>query len=176
MRGGMPSRGGGALGRAYAAVGALTPLPVDCGLLCGAACCKDRKESGCGEEYGMLLFPGEAGRFHGVGGFRLEHVDYMAGRAWMLFCDLGCGCVRRLRPLACRVFPLAPHVGEGGRVVARPDPRARAICPLADGGRLDPRFTRAVGRAFRELAQDAESLRFMKLLSCELDELGRFFR
>ena len=36
----------------------VTPLKNDCGRVCGARCCRPLD----GEETGMLLFPGEAGR------------------------------------------------------------------------------------------------------------------
>jgi hypothetical protein len=39
--------------RAYARLGRLTPIPADCGKLCGKRCCQG------GEDDGMILFPGE---------------------------------------------------------------------------------------------------------------------
>jgi hypothetical protein len=71
------------------------------------------------------------------------------------------------------VFPLAPHVGKNGAVTALPDPRARRMCPLADGTQLDGRFRAAVGKAFGELAREPKMLDFMRLISWELDDLRR---
>ena len=40
--------------QAYACLGRITPIPADCGKLCGAKCCKGNDDDG------MILFPGEA--------------------------------------------------------------------------------------------------------------------
>jgi hypothetical protein len=120
----------------------------------------------------MLLFPGEAARLAGEPNFRVSRISYMDHPAWLLTCDGTCD--RSLRPLSCRIFPLAPHV-EGNTVTALPDPRARRMCPLADGKSLDPRFTQAVNRAFAVLAKEPKSLAFMGRISQELGELRRFW-
>ncbi|MDR3121774.1 MAG: hypothetical protein LBU58_10665 [Clostridiales bacterium] len=210
---------GALIARAYQIIGRETPLPADCGKLCGAACCRDggdqtgtpdfgggasgmdsdasgsdgdapdfggdngsNETPGGGEPsgddeaapdaLGMLLFPGEADALFGVEGFHISRIRYLDSRVWFLVCEGT--CERRLRPLACRIFPLAPHVGGDGAVSALPDPRARRMCPLADGEFLQPRFRRAVGKALRALAQEPKMLEFMRLISAELDELRRF--
>lgn len=147
-------------------IGDATPLPADCGKLCGAKCCRD-------DDAGMLLFPGEAARLARTPGFEIGRIEYMGGETWLLCCEGFCN--RELRPLACRIFPLAPHVEADGGVTALPDPRARRMCPLADGSCLDRRFRNAVGRALAYLGHDPRMLAFMRRLSSELDELRRFF-
>jgi hypothetical protein len=124
------------------------------------------------EEMGMLLFPGEARRMHGVAGFKISRIKYMGKRVWFMTCAGACS--RWTRPLACRVFPLAPHVDGNGNVSALPDPRAARMCPLADGAALDRRFRAAVGRAFDALAQEPKMLSFMQSMSLELEEMRRF--
>ena len=123
---------------------------------------------------GMLLFPGEADLLSQETGFRLYRIRYMGSRVWFLVCDGVCD--RRKRPLACRIFPLAPFVNDAGAVNAQPDPRARRMCPLAGGEHLDPAFCRAVAKAFRHLAREPELMEFMRLMSEELTELRDFIK
>lgn len=69
-----------------------TPLRTDCGVLCGARCCKGDDETG------MLLFPGEPTALR---------VIETEGRRLAV-----CGgvCDRNERPLSCRIFPFFPFV------------------------------------------------------------------
>ena len=149
---------------AYRILGDTTPIPADCGKLCGAACCKGDGETG------MLLFPGEAPRLAKIAGFRVLRIDYMDTRQWLLICEGTCD--RNLRPLSCRIFPLAPKVHEDGSVTARLDPRAMGVkCPLAIMRYLDSGFTERVSRVFSLLGGDPQCLAFMRAVSGELDEL-----
>lgn len=152
--------------QAYAILGDATPIPADCGKLCGAACCQGD------DDVGMLLFPGEAVHLSRVPGFRVFRIDYMEGRSWLLTC--GGECDRSLRPLACRIFPLGPKVAPDDTVSARPDPRAKPMCPLADGEFLDRRFRRRVEKVFALFAEEPKMLELMTRISEELDELERF--
>lgn len=143
------------LDRAYAAIGALTPMGQDCGALCGAACCQlDADGQG-----GVYLFPGEAER--------LEGCDWVARIdphpfAPVMLCRGTCD--RERRPLGCRIFPLTPAPGKDGRWTVRLDARARAMCPLTAGGirALAPAFTRAVRDALRAVAGDPEGEAFLR--------------
>ena len=133
--------------RARALIGDRTPLRIDCGKLCGAACCQP-DEDGQG---GMYLFPGEEALLPGAGG------DF----APIYTCDGR--CARGERPLACRIFPLTPVKKEHGWGV-KMDVRARAMCPLARFGTrgLDPEFVRAVRDAVRLIAADPEGEAFLE--------------
>ena len=71
----------------------LTPLAFDCGRLCGSHCCQG------GADAGMRLFPGETAD----SGFTVRDT---ADGGRLLLC--GGHCDRRVRPLACRIFPLFP--------------------------------------------------------------------
>ncbi len=129
----------------------VTPLKTDCGRVCGGECCKG--DAGTG----MLLFPGErtALRVYEENGRRVAV----------------CGgvCAREDRPLACRLFPFFP-VAEGGRVTARVDPRAYAVCPLARqwrNVRFDRRFLRRVKTAGKLLQKDPACAAFMKEITEE---------
>ncbi|MDR2931908.1 MAG: hypothetical protein LBV27_02260 [Oscillospiraceae bacterium] len=150
--------------RANDLIGDRTPIRADCGRLCAAACCQ-------GDDYGMLLFPGEAARLANIPGFKVSRFRYMGSRAWLLSCPGTCN--RAYRPLSCRIFPLAPHISANGAVSALPDPRGRRMCPLWDGRHLDSGFRKAVERALGYLGHDPAMLGFMRLISEELDDLRK---
>ena len=126
---------------AYTALATVTPIPADCGTLCGARCCKGDTESG------MLLFPGEAAFLQLSCPTRIVH-----GVAFNFFVCNGT-CRRSRRPLACRIFPLAPYY-DGSTLRVIPDPRARYLCPLLSPEALpllSPEFYDAVQTAFAAL-------------------------
>ncbi|MGI6265113.1 MAG: hypothetical protein ACOYJY_06590 [Acutalibacteraceae bacterium] len=152
--------------RIYALLEEITPLPVDCGRVCGGACCK-----GGDEIRGMRLFPGEgnwlAERFP-AGAF-IPTAD-----GPLLVCSGECD--RHWRPVACRIFPLFPLLGEDGRIRVRTDPRAAAICPLArveDRVRLRREFVRTVRQTGRLLTADPACRTFLREQSQQLEEWGR---
>ena len=146
--------------QARALVGDLTPLKSDCGALCGAACCQ-ADEDGQG---GMYLFPGEETLLPGAGG-DFAPIYTCAGT-----------CAREERPLACRIFPLAPRRIKGGGFRAQMDARGRPVCPLSRQSRqaLDPAFIEAVEAAFTLLAQDEEYARYLTALDALVREYARF--
>lgn len=69
-------------------MGELTPLTVDCGVLCNGACCKGD------EQTGMRLFPHEDSSLNVR---KIENGERLA------VCNGSCD--RAERPLACRIFP-----------------------------------------------------------------------
>ncbi|MCE5343699.1 MAG: hypothetical protein LLF96_09005 [Eubacteriales bacterium] len=115
-----------------------TPLKMDCGRLCGAACCQP-DETG---ENGMLLFPFEEKLYRKpIEGFdyKLVDDDRLFKGGVRLVCEGE--CPREHRPLACRIFPLRIRVAcydenPEVRVRAELDPRAWAVCPLLEQGGL----------------------------------------
>ena len=155
--------------KAYDLIGSLTPLKgADCGRLCDKICCR-------GDKAGMLLFPGEENIFEGIVGFEVEEIEYMetAGMK-LLMCDGE--CERGLRPLACRIFPVAPLADENGGFGAVGDIRGRRMCPIWDLKYVDRAFLKAVKKAFGLLSGDSEMAAFMRLVSAEQEELMRFYR
>lgn len=154
------------LKEAFEIIGGATPLATDCGALCDAVCCKG--------EGGMLLFPGEADMLSGLPGFRLYRVPYGLRRVWWLSCAGYCD--REIRPLACRMYPLAPRVDAEGQVSAWRDLRAIGTCPIVRAEPFDPRFEDAVEKAFRLLARDPAMLSFMRTVSDEIEALDRLIR
>lgn len=149
----------------YARIGALTPLKSDCGRMCGGACCS------VGDDLpGMFLFPGEEAMYEGKPGFVLRTAP-LPGYGPVTLLDCGGTCQRDLRPLSCRIFPLAPNV-QGDTVTVRLDPRGRAVCPLSRGSRgaLHGAFVDAVQQVFEELLRHPETAPFLRALSREIDE------
>ena len=149
----------------------VTPLPTDCGAFCSAACCKDDPDY---ETSGMLLFPGEEALY-----------DNPAAKMWMALSPSGLAhegkpvpllscklpCPRRMRPLACRLFPLTPYV-KGDKLTVRIDVRARPVCPLCDSGLagLSPEFVSAVKQALRILWAQPEQRVYLRTLTEHLKE------
>lgn len=142
-----------ALLRAREMLDEITPLAVDCGALCGAACCQ-ADEDGQG---GVHLFPGEAALYEGCEWATISEGDI----APILVCR-GV-CERQNRPLGCRIFPLTPFY-KGGAWDVIMDARARGMCPLVRSGvrGLDPRFVASARRAVQLIAAEPEGEAFLK--------------
>lgn len=149
----------------YSPFDTLTPLRFDCGRLCGGACCQAGPELP-----GMYLFPGEQELFEGKEGFQIKEATLPGyGPVPLLVCSGQCD--RAMRPLACRVFPLAPKLMDG-KLTVRADPRGRAVCPLARDGAagMTQAFKSAALDAFAALLERPQTNNFMKALLVYLDE------
>ncbi len=142
--------------RLYRLFDGVTPLKTDCGVLCGAACCKGDGKTG------MRLFPGEE--------TSLPAAETPDGRF-----ALCCGaCEREARPLACRIFPFFPIPDKNGRIAVQADPRAVNLCPLARQAQavaFDRRFLRRVKKAGVLLAKEPECLAFLRETAAEFEEI-----
>ena len=153
----------------YKRLDALTPLPLDCGSLCGKLCC----ESGGGDETGMYLFPGEEALFRGKEGYRILPSNFIYGngkRANLLLCTQP--CKREERPLSCRIFPLVPYYRRGSGVRIILDPRA-SICPLTHPearGCISRLFAAELLLAFRLLSAFTPVQDFLEGLTNILDD------
>ncbi len=131
--------------RAYAILGNITPIPADCGELCGAKCCAGDQNSG------MILFPGEKEFLSRADFLNIQERDINGFPVDFATCDGRCS--RRLRPISCRIFPLAPF-WDGEALKILPDPRAAYICPLLKASEfISPEFTRAVEEAISALVK-----------------------
>ena len=153
---------------AYSALRFVTPLPhgLDCGKLCGARCCQG------GDNDGMELFWGEERLFAHDPRFTVR----TDGTRRILVCR-GV-CERRMRPLACRMFPFYPipqetEHGLSVRVVY--DLRGLKICPLVREARKpDPRFAAAVQKAGRILLRDPHNVQIMRETAAMFEDLITF--
>ncbi len=154
-----------------------TPLCVDCGQLCGDACCT-------GDDSGMFLFPGETEVYKLLNpdGFRIEMSDLSYSyngknfKTPILFCKGNCD--RYIRPLACRIFPLTPIITDDGKLEIITDPRAKSVCPLAKTLYLDEYdtdFVMSVKKAFVLLSKNKQVRAFLEEYTKYINEFKKFF-
>ncbi len=144
----------------------LTPVPFDCGELCGKLCCQGDDESG------MYLFPGEEKLFLGNDNFTVLKTDITSGKRAVNLLVCHGPCRRTDRPLSCRIFPLVPLYRKGCTLEIIEDPRAR-ICPLTHpeaAGCIDPVFINEVTYAFQVLLKVPEVAEFLDTLSYVLED------
>lgn len=161
---------------AYRILDRVTPLKIDCGQLCGAACCKD----GGHDDAGMYLYPGESCMYAA----RPEWLSisqsaftYGDSQAHALLAQCNGTCDRRMRPLSCRIFPLIPYKKVASPLTIIMDPRARAMCPLSQMlsiDKLDTKFVEAVSYVFHFLIKSKQVRAFIQEQSYLLDEYLRF--
>lgn len=147
----------------------LTPLKSDCGIYCGGACCASESD----DERGMLLFPGEEELYLGCDFAKIEPAEfYGIPHAKILVCEGD--CPRDMRPLCCRIFPIAPQQKASGFGV-RLDRRAFAVCPLCGYGAsaFDKDFVNACREAFNLLAMDKYCRAYLVAWSALMDEYAR---
>ncbi|MBQ4517786.1 MAG: hypothetical protein II997_04265 [Clostridia bacterium] len=144
----------------------LTPIPFDCGEMCGKLCCQGDDESG------MYLFPGEARLFSGKENFSVLSTDFeVSGKPVELLVCHG-PCKREERPLSCRIFPLIGLYRKGSTLQIIKDPRAN-FCPLTHPeakGCLDPEFIKEVRHAFSVLIKIPAVAEFLDALSYILED------
>ncbi len=162
----------------YVLTGRATPLDGDCGLLCGSICCRpDRKNS-----LGVYLFPGEESLFPEKGSwFAREHHDpkeYDFPDNWtgpVHFIKCHSPCPREARPLACRFFPLAPHLlTDGTLLLIHETARLPYKCPLIAGNvPLRGDFIEVTALAWQVLLKDP---RILKLVEEDSRERERTLR
>lgn len=136
------------LKRIYKILDGVTPVEGDCGALCRARCCKG------GEHDGMWLLPDED--------LLLKDADFLTIHETLEGKYAVCTgrCDRKLRPIACRIFPYFPLLfrtrAGTHSVKPMPDPRALATCALfhQDAPEISPAFQQAVRRAGMLMLQD----------------------
>ena len=156
----------------YTFYGDTTPLCVDCGKLCGGACC----ESDDNEETGMYLFPGEEKLFFNNPDFKIIDSEflYRKKRAKILICKGVCN--RSIRPLSCRIFPIIPYIKSNDFSLIF-DPRANSLCPLtklSDISELDKKFIKKTESVIKLLLKFKETRLFLECLSDILDDYLKF--
>lgn len=138
----------------------LTPLRVDCGQVCGGACCRGDAT------IGMRLFPFEESTLS---------VTESSDGVRLAVCSGTCD--RSKRPLSCRIFPFFPVVDEKGKVFVEPDYRAYRVCPLIehmDEIEFDKRFFKALKKVGKILANNKECLEFLRQTTEEIDTYKAF--
>ena len=115
-----------------------TPVPFDCGSICGAACCA----TDGGQTMGIYLLPGEE-KVHDKNDPWLtwsmdEAQDYDFPEAWrgkvpFVACRGPAYCKRDKRPIQCRTFPLKPYLTRDRELVMiYDDDDLPYSCPLIE--------------------------------------------
>ena len=161
----------------YRLLDRVSPIQGDCGVLCGRACCD------CGDllsdqakdfRLGMYLLPGEEKLFTKKEDWltwnadSVEDYDFPAswsGKVYFVQCHNAPQCVRKLRPIQCRTFPLAPHITEDGvfHLIWNTDDLPYA-CPLVkEKTPLNGGFIRATYTVWKRLMQDPLIFDLVKL-------------
>ncbi len=142
----------------------VSPVPYDCGALCGAACCGTSETEFTGD-MGIYLLPGEDAvhdraddwlRWSEHDASEYDFPDSWDGKVYFVKCKDAPRCPRDKRPIQCRTFPLEPHfTPEGELVMVRCDWDLPYSCPLIDGeAELSPDFIKATGTAWKHLVRD----------------------
>jgi hypothetical protein len=155
--------------KAYRMLENSTPLRFDCGLVCNKKCCSGDNDNG------MHLYPGEEILQQNSGFLSVRKEPF--GDSDVLFGVCNDSCIRKLRPLSCRIFPYAPYIDLSGRLSIIEDPRAKYLCPLLSDEveiKLNRMFKRDIIRVFRILVRDEEIKGYIHTLSKVLDEYARF--
>lgn len=176
----------------YRLLDRVSPVPFDCGELCGCACCLPE-----GDDLGIYLLPGEEKIFTGCEKWLTwnyddaedyEFPDSWHGKIPFICCNTPPVCDRSMRPIQCRTYPVAPHllsgddVSEEKLILILSDIDAPYICPLIeansvsvygsddDGGddlMLDERFLKATYTVWKHLIKDPLIRDLVKLDSDE---------
>ena len=109
----------------YRLLDRVSPLQGDCGVLCGRACCDcdNLPDIDKDAEYGIYLLPGEDKLFTRQEDWLTWNIDSAEkygfppswhGQVYFVQCKTPPICVRKMRPLQCRTFPLTPHITARG--------------------------------------------------------------
>jgi len=158
----------------YRLLDKVSPLDSDCGILCNSACCcggdnsnstGDAEDNASDLEIGMYLLPGEEKLFTRKEDWLLWNIeqaeDYdfpesWRGKVYFVKCKNAPGCVRELRPIQCRTFPLQPHITkEGVFQLILHSGELRYQCPLIEKKiPLEDRFIKATYTVWKRLLKD----------------------
>ncbi len=154
--------------RLYKMLENVTPLSKDCGILCDKACCKEEAD----ERTGMLLFPFEEYMLNNASFGQVEEygVSYGEKQFKIFFCNEPCD--RKLRPLACRIFPLTPYLKDGGLDLIM-NPMAKKMCPLARSlktEQLEEDFVLNVKKVMNNILKLKEGREYIETLTKMTDD------
>ena len=141
---------------AYEMLSTLTPLKHDCGKDCDKACCVS--------DGSMLLFPYEYDLLKSKDYKFTKYNLEVLGEVWAMTCSGECD--RELRPLSCRIFPLAPKITKG-EIFLRLDARGRSVCPLTHKSilSLDKKFVDVVKKTLIMLSCDDKIAQYLTSIS-----------
>lgn len=146
----------------YRLLDRVSPVPFDCGTICGAACCN---AAAYDENLGMMLLPGEDKvhdrkddwlSWEALISNEYEFPESWNGKIWFVRCKTPPRCPRHLRPIQCRTFPLMPHLSQDGELsMIYNDFDLPYVCPMIeDETELDASFVKATQTAWKHLLRD----------------------
>ncbi|MBR0596729.1 hypothetical protein [Sinanaerobacter chloroacetimidivorans] len=153
----------------YRLLDKVSPLSVDCGGLCSAACCNcggdGLQEDSLDFDMGIYLLPGEEKLFTRKEPWLkwsvedaedYEFPDSWHGKIYFTRCKTPPHCPREMRPLQCRFFPLAPYLTETGDFTLIWSPVELPYqCPLIqEKMELEPSFIKATHTVWKRLIKD----------------------
>ena len=163
--------------KVYSLLDKATPLPYDCGSLCGSVCCNGGTLPD--DELYIYLLPGEM-EYLKEAGADLEFIKqktkfHYLPQSWGKYvytakCRGSENCRRAFRPIQCRTFPLEPHLNSEGELeMIYCDVNLPYTCPLiSEKMKLDETYARSVFEAWKLLIGD-EMIRDL----VKLDSAGR---
>lgn len=146
----------------YRLLNRVSPVPFDCGQICGAACCT---AADFDDELGILLLPGEE-KIHDrradwmtwntLRTDEYEFPESWRGSAYFVRCKTPPHCHREMRPIQCRTFPLMPIITDDGELeLIYNDTELPYCCPMIEEEtELDPRFVKATYTVWKHLIRD----------------------
>ena len=146
----------------YRLLDRVSPVPFDCGQICGAACCTAAELD---DELGILLLPGED-KIHDrhadwltwntLSTDEFEFPESWTGNAYFVRCKTPPRCPREMRPIQCRTFPLMPVINDEGELeLIYNDTELPYCCPMIEEEtELDPRFVQATYTVWKHLIRD----------------------
>ncbi len=162
----------------YRLLDRVSPVPFDCGTICGAACCNAAYED---EEMGIFLLPGED-KLHSkhddwliwssLSTDEYEFPESWHGTVSFVRCKTPPHCPRERRPIQCRSFPLSPHITEDGILqLIYNDSELPYCCPMIEERtELDPKFVKATYTVWKHLLRDPLIYDLVEMESSQRDD------
>ena len=150
----------------YRLLDKVSPVSYDCGTLCGAACCTcDSLNSDEDFDMGIYLLPGEEKLFTRKEEWlswtsddaeNYDFPDSWSGKVFFIRCKTPPVCERKMRPIQCRTYPLAPHIDAFDRLVLIYNANDLPYnCPLIEKRiPLEKSFIKATYTAWKHLIRD----------------------
>ncbi|WP_347488596.1 hypothetical protein [Desulfoscipio sp. XC116] len=144
-----------------------TPLKENCGTLCGSVCCQPGRDN----DLGIYLFPGEEVMFNRRENWLIweaqDPAEQLFPASWpdpVYFVRCTRPCPREARPLACRFFPLAPHLQQDGSLLIIYETLELPYsCPLITSDLpLQRDFIETITKAWRIMLKDSRIRDFVE--------------
>ncbi len=147
----------------YTMLDKVSPVPYDCGKLCGSICCSDSPFEA--EDSYIYLLPGEKEYLESEGCtlpiVKERREEHYLPKSWgeyvyIVKCPGSYKCDRKHRPIQCRTFPLQPYISDKGKLemtLCYEDLPYR--CPFVEGKEtISDEFVSATYDAWSALIKD----------------------